>query len=1240
MGLDIWKLRHFRIILALSMSVGVCGQAVSPAPRPRSAVLFEQNQGQCPADVAFLARAGPARIVLTYNGSLRAANANESVRFDLTGSRPSHPIGRNQAAARSNYLLGTDPTRWRTGIPNFQAVCYPHAYPRIDLVWHTRGGEIEDDFLVAPGGDPRRIVFTAPGGHPVITAGGDLRLGDVRMLRPRAYQDGKEIACRYVLHGRRIGIRPGPYDRSEPLTIDPVLSFSTFLGGDQSDEAASVALDREGNIYVAGVTASSNFPVSPNAYQSALLGGENCGLISPSPCPDIFVSKFSNDGSTLLYSTFLGGSGHNGLAGMALDAAGDVYLAGTPGGPDFPKLTPLAGATLLPLGHFAAKLSADGSSLVYATMIPPYAPQDALTALAVDASGSVYLTGSSSGGLPVVNAFQSAISKPLLFKTNDSATTWQGLGSGFFAGQVNVITVDPSNSQTVYLGMWQGLYKSTDGGADWTTLLEGTPPQAPHPGADLDPLSIAVDPSNSQIVYLETGINGIYKSTDGGATWSPAGIGANRIAGMIAIDPSNTQILYAATGLGLYKSTDGAATWSPTALVAPASPTNPYSVQNVVIDPSTPTTIYAGTPNGVMKSLNGGVTWTAMTNGFTVSTDITHLAIDPVNPEVLYAATTGDIPPYHTADGGAHWTQSQWPSIFVSGYSIGPYVMSFLIDPLVHTTVWAATDIGLLVSRDSGATWSAPPADLAYYDVESMAAGSDGSIYAIANNDSPDAFALKLDPTGSKIVYSTYLGGTGPDWGQSVAVDSLGRAYITGFTSSFDFPVANALQARNAGLKDVFVSVLDPTGSHLLWSTYLGGSNDDRPSAIAIDPADNVHLGGWTSSSDFPLWRPSQSVFPGNKAGLNSAGFVTELKSGGSGLLLSTYIGGSAGDGVQSVATDPAGDTYVAGVTYSKDFPTLNAIEPALAGVTNAFVAAWNGQTGALQYSTYLGGSGQDSAAAIAADAIGNAYIVGSTTSSDFPVKYPLQYTYGGVGDAFLAKIAQQTSGPRITLGGIISAAGAESVVSPGELISIFGKALALTPASAGSPPLPLRLSDVIVAIDGVPAPLLYVSPLQINAQVPFGTPPGTATVQVTSTAGTASSPLHVALTAPAIFTLNSAISGPGAVEHGITGQLVTDTNPASRSEIVSVYCTGLGAVSPAVATGAPAPVPPSRTVSRVSAYIGGTPAQVSYAGVAPGFAGLYQVNVQVPATTPPGAQNLQISIGGASSNTVTISIH
>ncbi len=172
-----------------------------------------------------------------------------------------------------------------------------------------------------------------------------------------------------------------------------------------------------------------------------------------------------------------------------------------------------------------------------------------------------------------------------------------------------------------------------------------------------------------------------------------------------------------------------------------------------------------------------------------------------------------------------------------------------------------------------------------------------------------------------------------------------------------------------------------------------------------------------------------------------------------------------------------------------------------------------------------------------------------------------------------------------------------------------------------------------------VAAPLIYVSPVQINAQIPFETAAGTALVKVSSGAGTATLSVQVAAAAPAIFTLNSTGSGAGAIEHGLTGQLVTAANPAAPGEIVAVYCTGLGAVSPAAVTGAAPSTPPQQTVAAVQAYVGGALAQVTYAGLAPGFAGLYQVNVQIPPGTASGTQSLQVVAGGAGSNAVTIVI-
>ena len=227
-----------------------------------------------------------------------------------------------------------------------------------------------------------------------------------------------------------------------------------------------------------------------------------------------------------------------------------------------------------------------------------------------------------------------------------------------------------------------------------------------------------------------------------------------------------------------------------------------------------------------------------------------------------------------------------------------------------------------------------------------------------------------------------------------------------------------------------------------------------------------------------------------------------------------------------------------------------------------------------------------------------------------------------------------------MALFGAGNAASYSPAVSPGEIVSLFGKELAVTPAIAGAPPLPVQLSDARVSVNGIAAPLFYASPLQINLQIPYETAAGAAQIQVTSGSATATLNVTVAPAAPGIFAVNSLGSGAGAIEHALTGQLVTGANPAAVGEVVAVYCTGLGAIAPAIPDGAAAPVPPAQTAMAVTASIAGSPASVLFAGLAPGFPGLYQVNIQVPAGTLSGVQNLAISVNGAVSNTVTLAVH
>jgi hypothetical protein len=264
-----------------------------------------------------------------------------------------------------------------------------------------------------------------------------------------------------------------------------------------------------------------------------------------------------------------------------------------------------------------------------------------------------------------------------------------------------------------------------------------------------------------------------------------------------------------------------------------------------------------------------------------------------------------------------------------------------------------------------------------------------------------DAFVAKLNLTGSALVYSTYLGGSSLDYGHGIAVDSLGNAYVTGLTESADFPTANALQPRIGGGTNAFVAKLNPTGSALVYSTYLGGSEDDEGFAIAVGSSGNAHVTGITASIDFPTVNPLQPTYGGG--GYDA--FVAEFNSAGSALVYSTYLGGSDLDYGFGIAVDSSGNAYVTGSTYSTNFPTANPLQPTIHGISDGFVAKLNATGSALVYSTYLGGSSFETGSGIAVDSSGDAYVTGWTDSADFPTTNPLQPTYGGDEDVFVVKL-------------------------------------------------------------------------------------------------------------------------------------------------------------------------------------------------------------------------------------------
>jgi hypothetical protein len=282
---------------------------------------------------------------------------------------------------------------------------------------------------------------------------------------------------------------------------------------------------------------------------------------------------------------------------------------------------------------------------------------------------------------------------------------------------------------------------------------------------------------------------------------------------------------------------------------------------------------------------------------------------------------------------------------------------------------------------------------------------------------SADAFVTKLNSSGSALIYSTYLGGRGDDYGQGIALDSLGNAYVTGFTSSSNFPTnVAAFQTTLAGSFDAFVTKLNPAGSApLVYSTYLGGSNDDHGFAMAVDGSGNAYVTGYTTSTNFPT---STGAFQTTYAG-GADGFVTKLNPAGSApLLYSTYLGGSGQDIGQAIAVNAAGNAFVTGKT-SGNFPiTAGAFQSAFGGGGNdAFVTRLNPSGSApLVYCTYLGGSGADAAYGIAVDGSDNAYLTGYTNSLNFPTTAGVfQTTFGGGRfDAFVTKLNPAGSAPLV----------------------------------------------------------------------------------------------------------------------------------------------------------------------------------------------------------------------------------
>jgi hypothetical protein len=403
---------------------------------------FEANQGQSDVRVKFLSREANSTIFLTADGAVvsvvdrKAAKSartgrslppsvvkNSVFRLKLLGSNRNAAVsGDDLLSGKTNYLIGNDPKKWQTDVPSYSHVKYSDVYPGVDLVFYgNRSGQLEHDFIVRPGGEPKDITLRLEGARGIsIGSSGDLRgyVGDrpFELQKPVIYQelDGvrREVAGRYRLTSRnRVSFVVSEYDHTKPVVIDPVLVYGTYVGGGLN-ESGAIAIDLAGNAYIGGSTASSNYPTTAGAFL-ATCPGTNCSAA--------FVTKVSADGSSLLYSTFLGGSSQNFAYSIAVDAGGHAYITGHTNSIDFPATSNAyqteCGATspgpppfCIGTSAFLTELDTTGSSLVYSTLL---SGSDGTTTIgasvAVDTAGKIYVTGSTTSvSFPTVNAFQSA----------------------------------------------------------------------------------------------------------------------------------------------------------------------------------------------------------------------------------------------------------------------------------------------------------------------------------------------------------------------------------------------------------------------------------------------------------------------------------------------------------------------------------------------------------------------------------------------------------------------------------------------------------------------------------------------------------------------------------------------------------------------------------------------------------------------------------------------------------------
>ncbi len=653
--------------------------------------------------------------------------------------------------------------------------------------------------------------------------------------------------------------------------------FATLFGGNWIDNMEAVAVDGTGAVYVAGMTESSfGFPITPGAYDTSYNG------------KDAFVAKLSPDGSTLVYGTYLGGSGvelsaEDWAYGLAVDATGAAYVVGGTYSSSFPTIS---GA--FDTSHngnrdvFVTKLAPDGGSLVYSGLYGGLNNETAY-AVAVDASGAAYVAG-------------------------------------------------------------------TTGSADYPTV--GSLAAAPKDGANA--LVAKVAPSGASLVYTTT-IGGVV-----GLASSPADQGDD-----IAVDALGAVYVAGLTSAVNFPTTPGA--------FDSLSVNFDVFVSKISTDGATlvASTYLGGSNDDAGASIAVDGAGSVFVGGYTYSSDF------PVTPgafDTTYAGGTARI-----RDG---FVVKLSPSLGTLAY--GTY-LGTSEDDVVNDVAVDATGAAYVTGTTNADDFP-----------------TTSGVILTTSPGGTDGFVTKLAPNGASLLYSTLIGGESSDFCNSIVVDAAGTVYVAGLTGSSDLPVTPG--AYDTTPNSAFIMRINATGTSVLYGTYLGGSGSDTIHSLAVDGSGNMYVAGTTRSTNFPTTPGAPDPM---LTGIEDA-FVTKINATGSSLVFSTYLGGFDMEWPPAVCVGPGGRAFVTGTTNSLDFPTMpNGVRVTNDRTFDAYLCVF-GSSGGFEYSTLFGGSSTDAGYAIACDTTGAAIFTGFTGSLEI---VPTGFGYVDFMSTFVAKLRPPTPG-------------------------------------------------------------------------------------------------------------------------------------------------------------------------------------------------------------------------------------